>query len=70
MQSDQGATMPSTESLLTIAEVARVLQVPISWVYGHTRGRSANRIPAFRFGKYWRFRLADVTEWIERQRRN
>lgn len=70
MQSNQIMTAQSGESLLTIAEVARVLQVPVSWVYGHTRGRSADRIPAFRFGKYWRFRLADVMDWVERQRRN
>jgi excisionase family DNA binding protein len=58
------------DSLLTIKQVARMLQVPVSWVYGHTRGRSADRIPAFRFGKYWRFRLTDVMDWVERQRGN
>jgi len=58
----------SGESLLTIEEVAELLKVPISWVYGRTRRRSLDRIPGFRLGKYWRFREPDVLAWIERQR--
>ena len=54
--------------LLTVREVAELLQVPASWVYERTRKRSADRIPAFRLGKYWRFREADVLAWVERQR--
>ena len=55
--------------LLTIQQVADLLQVPPSWVYGHTRARSANRVPGFRLGKYWRFEKADVENWLARQRR-
>jgi len=58
---------PSAQ-LLTIEEVAELLHVPVSWVYGKTRRRTMNRIPGFRLGKYWRFREADVLAWIERQR--
>jgi excisionase family DNA binding protein len=58
---------PSTQ-LLTIEEVAELLHVPVSWVYGKTRRRSMDRVPGFRLGKYWRFREADVLAWIERQR--
>jgi excisionase family DNA binding protein len=54
--------------LLTIDEVAELLNVPVSWVYGKTRSRSMDRIPGFRLGKYWRFRETDVLAWIERQR--
>jgi excisionase family DNA binding protein len=54
--------------LLTIEEVAELLHVPVSWVYGKTRRRAMDRIPGFRLGKYWRFREADVLAWIERQR--
>ncbi len=56
------------ERLLTVGEVAALLQVPPSWVYARTRQRSAERIPGFRLGKYWRFREADVLAWLERQR--
>jgi excisionase family DNA binding protein len=55
--------------LLTIQQVADLLQVPASWVYGRTRTRSADRIPGFRLGKYWRFRRAEVETWVEGQRR-
>jgi excisionase family DNA binding protein len=64
---------PSTQSapdgqLLTVEEVAELLNVPVSWVYCKTRHRAINRIPGFRLGKYWRFRESDVLAWIDRQR--
>lgn len=55
------------ERLMTVEEVAELLQVPPSWVYAHTRERALTRIPGFRLGKYWRFREADVLNWLERQ---
>lgn len=56
------------EQLLTVQELAKLLKVPVSWVYGHTRKRSEDRIPAFRLGKYWRFRESDVLAWLEHRR--
>jgi excisionase family DNA binding protein len=56
--------------LLTVRDVAELLQVPVSWVYERTRGRSPSRIPGFRLGKYWRFSVADVTAWIKARRTN
>jgi len=61
-------TVRDMESLLTVEEVAELLNVPASWVYERTRQRSKDRIPGFRLGKYWRFREADVLAWIDRQR--
>ncbi len=54
--------------LLSVGEVAELLQVPPSWVYSHTRVRTLDRIPGFRLGKYWRFREVDVLGWLERHR--
>jgi len=54
--------------LLTVKDVAELLRVPVSWVYDRTRKRSLDRLPGIRLGKYWRFREADIEEWIERQR--
>jgi excisionase family DNA binding protein len=54
--------------LLTIKEVAELLRVPVSWVYGRTRRRSIDRIPGFRIGEYWRFQESEVLAWVERQR--
>lgn len=63
-----GTGLQEREKLLTVEELAGLLQVPPGWVYSHTRGRSPNRIPGFRLGKYWRFRESDVMSWLERQR--
>lgn len=56
--------------LLTVGEVAELLQVPISWVYERTRRRCPGRIPGFRLGKYWRFSSEDVTAWLAAKRTN
>jgi len=70
------AIAPDTEltreqgNLLTVHQVAEMLQVPVSWVYGRMRKRSVERLPGYRVGKYWRFRQAEVLAWIESQRRN
>ena len=61
----------STQSqcdLMTVQQVAELLQVPVSWVYGHTRQRSVDRLPGYRLGKYWRFSEAEVLAWVKRQR--
>jgi excisionase family DNA binding protein len=52
--------------LLTVQEVAKLLKVPVSWVYGHTRRRSADPLPGYRLGKYWRFRMEEVLAWVTR----
>jgi excisionase family DNA binding protein len=56
--------------LLTVHEVAVMLQVPVSWVYGRMRKRSIERLPGYRLGKYWRFRQTEVLAWIQSQRRD
>jgi excisionase family DNA binding protein len=53
--------------LLTVEEVASLLHVPVSWVYGRTRKRSSERLPGYRLGKYWRFREDEVLGWVESQ---
>ncbi|MHB8616519.1 MAG: helix-turn-helix domain-containing protein [Candidatus Acidiferrales bacterium] len=56
--------------LLTVHDVADLLQVPVSWVYGRTRKRSLERLPGCRLGKYWRFREDEVLAWVDSQRRD
>ncbi len=53
--------------LLTVHEVAALLQVPASWVYGRMRKRSTQRLPAYRLGKYWRFSEGEILAWVQRQ---
>jgi excisionase family DNA binding protein len=50
--------------LLTVEEVAVLLHVPVSWVYGRTRKRSLERLPGYRLGKYWRFCEDEVLAWL------
>ena len=54
--------------LMDVAEIARVLHVPISWVYERTRRRGKERIPHIKLGKYLRFEPAVVREWLTGQR--
>jgi excisionase family DNA binding protein len=65
-----GAATPKGQApsrLLTIKQVAELLQVPESWVYGRTRVRYHGRLPGVRIGKYWRFRESDIIAWLESQ---
>ena len=52
--------------LLTVHQVAELLQVPASWIYGRMRKRSLERLPAYRLGKYWRFNRNEVLAWVAR----
>lgn len=56
--------------LLTVRQVAELLQVPMSWVYGRMRKRSLERLPASRLGKYWRFDKTEVLAWVARHQAN
>src|SRR5271169_2972404 len=55
-----GEERADRDPLLTIKEVAELLRVPISWVYGRTRKRALDRLPGYRLGKYWRFSENEV----------
>jgi excisionase family DNA binding protein len=58
----------SHDELLTVAEIARLLKVPDSWVYERTRRRGIARMPHFKLGKYLRFSEQEVWAWLERTR--
>jgi excisionase family DNA binding protein len=54
--------------LLTVNEIAELLHVPVSWVYGRVRKRCTECLPGFRLGKYWRFSKREVLAWVASQR--
>jgi len=56
-------------TLLTVHEVAELLKVPVSWVYERTRRRGTERLPHLKVGKYLRFRLSEIEEYLEALRR-
>ena len=55
----------SSVELLPVQEIAALLKVPVSGVYGHLRKRCTDRLPAYRRGKYWRFRSEEVLAWLQ-----
>ncbi|HKW65569.1 MAG TPA: helix-turn-helix domain-containing protein [Candidatus Acidoferrum sp.] len=63
-----GGREEEQDQLLTVREVADLLHVPISWVYGRMRKRSQERLPGYRLGKYWRFYEHEILEWVKRHR--
>lgn len=54
---------------LTVPELARALKVRPSWVYGETRKTGKGSIPRLRVGKYLRFSLEEVMDWLRRQQK-
>ena len=59
-------SMIPDDKLLTLEEAAALLKVPKSWIYERTR---KGAIPHLKLGKYLRFPLADLLQWIDTQRR-
>jgi excisionase family DNA binding protein len=62
------ATNGWDNELMDVSEIARVLHVPVSWVYERTRRRGKERMPHIKLGKYLRFELTAVRAWLERLR--
>jgi len=53
-----------TDQLITVKELSRKLNVPVSWIYQRTRlGQQA--IPHVKLGKYVRFNWQEVMEFLE-----
>jgi hypothetical protein len=60
-------TVLDAKDILTVAELAKRLKVPISWIYEKTRPRgrfSGTPLPCMRVGKYLRFSWPDVCDWM------
>lgn len=54
-----------SERLLTAAEVAELLAVPVSWVREATR---AERLPYIALGRYRRYSRAAIEAWLLERR--
>ena len=54
-------------NLLTVDELAESLNVHKSWVYSRTRETGADSMPRIKVGKYCRFVLDDVLDWLKSQ---
>jgi len=52
------------QNLIGINEMAKKLDVPVSWLYSRTR---TNEIPCVRVGKYVKFDESEVWDWVKKQ---
>jgi excisionase family DNA binding protein len=59
--------MSDVKRLLNAGQVAKLLSVPESWVREQTR---KGKLPCVELGRYRRYRLEHVIEWIDKQERN
>lgn len=50
--------------ILTPKQLAKRLQVPVSWVYKHTDNSRNNRLPVLRCDGFLRFSWPDVCVWL------
>jgi excisionase family DNA binding protein len=55
--------------LLTVAEIAKALKVPSSWIYDRTR-RKRDPIPHIKVGRYPRFQLERVLGWLQSNKKD
>jgi len=55
------------QNLLTVDELAKSLNVPKSWLYSRTRETGPDAMPMIKVGKYCRFVLDDVLDWLKSQ---
>ncbi len=58
---------PTGKKLLLPHELAKVLNVTISWVRTHSAPSSKNRIPVKKVGNLLRYDLDEVMAWVEKQ---
>lgn len=61
----EAGAMTSNDKLLTAAEVADLLAVPVRWVREHTRN---GLIPCIRLGHYVRYERDEILVWVRDQR--
>jgi len=52
------------QNLEGIKAMAKRLDVPVSWLYSRTR---TGEIPHYKVGKYVKFDVSEVMEWIRKQ---
>ena len=57
----------SSKDVVTVAELAELLHVPRSWVYGQTRCAEQSGFPLIRCGKHIRCVPAEVVGWLRGQ---
>ena len=60
----KGEGKMQAEELITVQDLAKRLNVPVSWIYQRTR-RGQHSIPHMKLGKYVRFSWQQVVEFLQ-----
>ena len=55
-------------ALMTVQEAARFLNVTVSWIYEHVRPEADDPLPVLKLGKYLRFDIRDLHEYVDAKR--
>ena len=55
------------KNLMSVEELSESLNVPKSWVYARSRETGPKAIPRIKVGKYVRFELDRVIDWLKGQ---
>ena len=50
--------------LITPEELADWLKVPLSWIYDRTRRAGPERIPVYKIGRYLRFSIPEIEDYL------
>ena len=53
-----------------VKDISKILNVPKSWVYARTREKGPGAMPKVKVGKYCRFLLDDVMEWLKKHNKS
>ena len=61
MRHASDSTEPTVRALLTAEEVAQMTGMGVDWIYAQAR---LGRIPTVRLGRYRRFRLEAIEQWV------
>ena len=59
--------LPADSDILTLEELHGYLKIPKPTLYALAQN---GRIPAAKVGKHWRFRRADIDDWLKAQQWN
>ena len=59
----------SLDSLISVQELAKILSVPVSWIYQRTR-LGPDAIPHIKVGKYVRFDSNEVITFLKQKDNN
>jgi len=53
------------QKLIGVNEWAEILGVPPSWICARSRGTGPESIPRIKVGKYVKFQLGEVMNWLK-----